>query len=259
MINTGVGGSIELRDPRKIEYDLKELLNEIAKKTKLLLLMDEVQTLAEAKNANLIAGFRTGLDINKDKIKVIFTGSSQSALRRMFSQSKAPLFHFGQNIDFPKLDRGFTDHLADIFKTVTTHTLDKSLLWTAFEEFQQVTQLARSLAERLALNPSLKIDEAKEQLLTEISDDRKYVETWEVISNLEQVMLVLIAKGDKGLFSASTKSNIAKQLGIQKIELSTIQSSIRTLTRKNLIGQQDRSNYFVDDPNFKSWIMMSKM
>jgi len=257
-IKVGVGGSVELREPKKLEFDLKELLNEIAKKTKLLLLMDEVQILAEAKNANFIAAFRTVLDVNKDKIKVIFTGSSQAGLRRMFSQSKAPFFHFGQNIDFPKLDKGFTNHLADTFKKVTTRTLDKNLLWKAFEDFQQVTQLARSLVERLALNPNLKIDEAKEQLLNELSDDRKFVETWDNLSSLEHAVLVLIANGEKGLFSASTKSILAKQLGVEKLELSTIQATIRKLARKNLIGQQDRSDYFIDDPNFKSWILVSK-
>ena len=259
IIKIGVGGSIKLKASKKHDFNLKDLLSEISKKNKLLLLMDEVQVLAQTSNANFIAAFRTALDINKDGIKVIFTGSSQTGLRRIFSQAKAPFFHYGQNIDFPKLDKGFTDYLAEIFKKVTGRMLNENSLWKVFEEFQQVTQLARALVERMALNPNLKIEEAKNQLLAEISDDRKYVEVWEKISNLEQALLILIAKGQTSFFSASTNTDLIKQLGIHKLGVSTIQSAVRTLTRKNLIGAQDRSNYFIDDPNFKNWILTSKL
>ena len=69
------------------------------------------------KNRDFIAALRTSLDINKDKIKVIFTGSSREGLRHMFSKSDAPFFHFGQNLPFPEFDQNFIEHLANIFKT----------------------------------------------------------------------------------------------------------------------------------------------
>lgn len=72
-----------------------------------------MQALATSpKHAPFIAALRTGLDLNKDRVKAVFTGSSREGLRRMFSQASAPFFHFGQNLDFPDMDRGFTEHLA---------------------------------------------------------------------------------------------------------------------------------------------------
>lgn len=255
IVKAGIGGSVELRDPRKLQYNLKELLSEIGKKSKILLLMDEVQVLAQTSNSNFIAALRTALDINKDQIKVIFTGSSQSGLRRMFSQSKAPFFHFGLNIGFPKFEKDFTDYLAETFKKITGRSLNPNLLWKAFQELQRVTQLARLLVERMALNPNLKIEEVKDQLLSEILDDRKYVETWENLSSLEQALLALIAKENTSLFSAATRANLSKQLGVKKLEIPAVQSAVRTLSRKNLIGSQDRSDYYIDDPNFKNWVL----
>lgn len=93
---------------------LKALLDELGRRDTLtLLLLDEVQALATSpKHAPFIAALRTGLDLNKDRVKAVFTGSSREGLRRMFSQASAPFFHFGQNLDFPDMDRGFTEHLA---------------------------------------------------------------------------------------------------------------------------------------------------
>ena len=74
---------------------MKSIFSSLAGKGKILLLMDEVQVLTKkSTNDQFIAGFRTALDINKDLIKVIFTGSSREGLRRMFSQASAPFFHF---------------------------------------------------------------------------------------------------------------------------------------------------------------------
>lgn len=256
-MSTGIDGSVELnKKPKKqLEYNFKELLAQIAKKSKLLLLMDEIQMLAEPKNASFMAAFRTVLDINKDLIKVIFTGSSQNGLRRMFSQSKAPFFHFGLNIDFPKLHQEFTDHLADMFQKVTQRTLDKKALWNAFESLEQVTQLGRLLVEKLALNPNLNIEDAQQQLMAEISNDRKYQEQWGSCSHLEQQLLIFIAKEQAGLFSVETREKLAQKLGVPELGTPTVQSALRTLNRKDLIRIHDRSDYDVEDPNFKHWIL----
>ncbi len=41
-----------------------------------------------------------------------------------------------------------------------------------------------------------------------------------------------------------------------KIIIPTIQSAIRTLQRKQLIGREvERASYYIDDPNFKNWLL----
>ncbi len=119
-----------------------------------------------------------------------------------------------------------------------------------------VPQLARSLVERLALNPNLSIITAKEQLLNDVFNDRAYVEVWDKASKLEQILLNEIARGTESLFSESTRQKLANLLGIKALTVSSTQSALRVLQRKLLVGRSaDRTGYFIDDPNFKRWLL----
>lgn len=257
----GVQAEVELRASTVIFDDVKEIVQQAAAKGKILLLMDEVQALAQdSTNAKFVATLRTALDLNKDNVKVIFTGSSQEGLRRMFSQAKAPFFHFGQNLPFPELGRDFTDHLANMFEKVTQRKLDKASLWASFEEMKKIPQLARSLVERIALNPQLSLKEASKQLLSELVTDRAFVEHWDRCSALEKLLLREIATDSAILFSNTTRQRLAKILGIKELSTSSVQSALRTLTRKNLIGHHpdQNGNYFIEDVHFKNWLLESE-
>lgn len=252
----GIKAGIELQHAQDPNQRLKDTFAKLAKKNNILLLLDEVQALAlHSNNANFVAALRTALDTYKDSVKVIFTGSSQEGLRRMFSQAKAPFFHFGQNLPFPEFDRGFTDHLAHMFTLVTQRQLDKEALWRAFIDLQKIPQLARALVERLALNPQTDLDDLKTQLLADIFDEREFVTLWQKCSPLEKLLLHTIAQGGGELFSADTRARWAKLLGISKLSVPSVQSALRVLMRQNLIGQApERGNYFIDDLNFKNWL-----
>ncbi|MCS5712878.1 MAG: ATP-binding protein [Candidatus Babeliales bacterium] len=256
----GIKADLELREPEQAQESLKDVISQLSKKQKLLLLMDEVQTLAQdPANANFIASFRTVLDLNKSNVKVIFTGSSQEGLRRMFSQAKAPFFHFGQNLPFPELERDFTDHLSQMFHVATKRQIDKDELWKAFIEMQRVPQLARALVERMALNPNLPIKEAKEQLLSQVFEDSAFINIWEKCSALERIILKELAVGEGGLFSSETIKGLEKKLGVTDLKLSSVQSSVRVLSRKGLIGRTpEQRGYYIDDPNFKNWLLQHK-
>ncbi len=252
-----LSAGVEFNKSEPIELvDIKELLGALAKSKKTLLLMDEVQALAlHNKNDVFIASFRTALDMYKDHLKVIFTGSSQAGLRKMFSQAKAPFFHFGQNLTFPDLDRGFTDHLSKVFKTVTTRELSAQGLWDAFTAMNKVPLLARSLVERMALNPNLTIDQAKDELNTEIFDNREFKGQWESLSIIEQTILQEIVIETEHLFSADSRRCLALKLNLPDMPVPMLQASIKKLLRKGIIGKaEDRGGYFVDDPNFKNWL-----
>lgn len=252
----GIGANAELDGPKAVSVDMKTIFSCLADKAKVVLLMDEVQVLTKNdNNQQFIAGLRTSLDIHKDTIKVIFTGSSREGLRRMFSQASAPFFHFGQNLPFPELDKEFTNHLSHVFGEVTKREIDQDILWQTFQEMDKVPQLIRSLVERLALNPGQTISEAKESLLSDVFNDRAYIEVWAKSSKLEQIVLREIANGAEGLFSEKSRIFLATCLGVPRLTVTSIQSTLRVLQRKNLIGRlPERAGYYIDDPNFKSWL-----
>lgn len=247
----------ELELNRPHHNNLKEIIGLLCQKYKILFLMDEVQTLAQdSRNATFIASLRTILDTNKETIKVIFTGSSQEGLRRMFSQAKAPFFHFGLNLPFPELDRGFTDHLAYMFHKVTQRQLDPDVLWQAFLSMNRVPQLARTLVERLILNPNYSLPEIKKELMAQIYDDRAFADSWDQCSMLEKLLLQQISKGNFNPFSIQTRHYLAQQIGIKELKIPSIQSSLRVLRRKGLIGRlPEQRAYCIDDPNFKNWLL----
>ena len=194
--------------------------------------------------------------MHKDKIKVIFTGSSREGLRQMFSKSSAPFFHFGQNLPFPELEREFTDHLVSVFSQVTRRRLDKDAFWAAFLEMDKVPQLARALIERLALYPDQTIAAAKTQLLSDIYNDRTFVEIWEKATALERLLLDAIAHDVVELFSEETRTIFAKKLGLKMVGVPAIQSALRTLQKKLLVGKlPERASYYIDDPNFNRWLL----
>ncbi len=251
-----VNAGIEFNNQSKIESGIKELLDRLAKRQKALLLMDEVQALANnKKNDTFIAGFRTALDMYKDNLKVIFTGSSQAGLRKMFSEAKAPFFHFGQNLVFPELDKGFTDHLCQVFKMVTQRKLNQQELWKAFTELHKVPLLARGLVERMALNPGLGITQAKQELVTEIFGNREFEDKWQNFSVLEQVILKELAGGSQHIFSKKMRERLAIKLALQELSVPMIQGTIKKLIRKGMIGKAEgRVGYSIDDPNFKNWL-----
>jgi hypothetical protein len=252
----GIGASIELENIKQAHTTMREIMEQLSKH-RVLLLLDEVQMLAEdKKNIHFIAAFRTALDLYKENIKVIFTGSSQEGLRKMFSQAKAPFFHFGQNLPFPELDVGFTNHLSNVFHQATQRQLDKKTLWNAFIELQKIPQLARNLVEKLALQPNLSISTAKTQLLQELFDSRAFTHLWGKCSLLERLLLKKISANISTLFSQEIRAELSRILGTEQLSTSTIQSAIRTLQRKHLIGRHaDRGSYYVEDPNLKNWLL----
>lgn len=254
----GVKAGLELRGTALAGENVKDLIARLAaKKRRTLMLLDEVQVLAQdAGNASFVAALRTAFDMHKDAVKVIFTGSSREGLRRMFSEAKAPFFHFGQNLSFPEFDRGFTDHLAAAFGKTTGRELDGDAIFAAFESMQRVPQLARSLVERLALNPGMALEEAHAQLVAEVVDSRSFAESWNVCTALERLLLEEITAHATQMYGAETRAKLAKRLGIPELPVASVQSALRSLQKKGLIGRQpDRGGYFIDDPNFRGWML----
>ena len=54
---------------------------------RMLLVLDEAQVLADAAHSELAHSLRAGLDSRKQNIKVVFAGSSEPTLRRMFGRN----------------------------------------------------------------------------------------------------------------------------------------------------------------------------
>ena len=82
-------------DPRIAGPALSELLRSFDRADRtLLLVLDEAQVLASPVHSDLAHSLRAGLDIRKQTIKVVFAGSSETSLRRMFGRATEPFYNW---------------------------------------------------------------------------------------------------------------------------------------------------------------------
>jgi hypothetical protein len=88
-----------------------------------LLLIDEAQILADRKHASLEMALRALLDTRKDRLKVIFTGSSEDRLRIMFGAEDKAFYNWARVEPLPLLGEEFVRELTRRANALTTMKL----------------------------------------------------------------------------------------------------------------------------------------
>lgn len=251
-----LGLGIEKQDKTQNDLPINDILNQIAKDNRpTLMLLDEVQEVARIKNSEgLVRSLRTGLDTNKNKIKVIFTGSSTNGLRTMFNDSKAPFFHFSHAIDFPTLDQGFTDFLANIYYQRTGNSIDKTAFFRLFEKLNYTPLYLRAITQDMIINPDLSLEKAAEIRLSQMYEQSDYQTIWQKLSALEKLLLIDILNGETGFYKEEKRKRFAEKLGIVKINTSSIQTALKKLERQELITKQTDNTLVLNSSLFQQWL-----
>ncbi|AUI65481.1 MULTISPECIES: ATP-binding protein [Glaesserella] len=237
------------------------IISEIAQRSDkpILMLLDEVQELARIKGANgFIRSLRTGLDINQNKVKVIFTGSSTNGLRAMFNDNKAPFFHFAHPLDFPNLTKAFTDFLADIYYQRTQKQIDKDIFFALFKQVNFTPLYLRAITQDMIVNPDLSLSAAAQYRLAQFDEQSDNYAVWQTLSELEHLLLKYIAGGNLSVYSKAFRTMLAEQLGVNDISASTIQGKLRKLEKHELITRNLDNHVEINNPHFKTWIIENK-
>lgn len=250
-----MGIGIERQTPSQTPPRLSELIGIIAADNRpSLLLLDEVQELARIKQTEgLIKSLRTGLDIHKNCIKTIFTGSSTNRLRAMFNDNKAPFFHFAHALDFPLLGQEFTDFLADTYQARTGTLLDREALYQAFQTMQHTPLYMRAAIQDMILNPALSIAEATGARIAQMHENSSHPTLWQGLTAIERLILQQVAEGNTALYSEATRQAIAERAGLARIAPAAIQGNVRKLERKELLTKSG-GVWSINNPLFQAWI-----
>lgn len=236
---------------------LADLTERTAKraKGKLLLILDEVQELAEsATNEPLVAALRTILDSHRRTVKVVFTGSSQVGLTRMFSSAEAPFFHFGTRIDLPPLDQTFVRHTAQVYQRIARKPLPAERLRDAFTALHGNPYYFRKLVEVMLAQPALELAEALKLLHDRIAEEQGFPRLWESIQPIDRAVLMWLARGPAPLFTQAAKAFIGGKIDAPDIAIHTIQASLRRLKTQHLVrAHATRGQYALEDPELGRW------
>ena len=127
----------------------------VARHDRVFLCLDEAQHLAAKSEFKVLVFFlRTFLDQHRERIKVMYTGSSRDGLRKLFNNRKAPLFKSSSQIDLPQLGSGFVDHMRQCYKEATTHDFSLQDGLIAFDAVNYVPGEFRSLLDSMIVSGS---------------------------------------------------------------------------------------------------------
>jgi len=243
-------------EPNRL-LELRRWMDALAQKKKpTLLLVDEIQSLADEKRYGaLVAALRSALDKHSDKIKAVFTGSSSDGLQRMFQKERAPLFQFSQQIPFPQMDRGFVQHMLTAFTHATQRKLDEEAAWQAFLALERVPEHFRTMMASMVQTGSTDIETALAQVKRGITEPANFSGKWRSLRPIDQAVLAILASGGRP-YTEKSRQRIAKLLNgtASDVTPSIIQKSITRMRKQGLIAPTGNREYRIEDRVFYAWI-----
>lgn len=234
------------------------LLKTLVRKAKrpVLLLFDEIQELAVAKNNEaIVSALRSAITKSRQSVRVIFTGSNQDRLRELFSRSRAALYEGASILPFPALGPDFLDFVAAHAETRFRRRITSSDLALAFERFQYQP---RALIDLVFLfisgeKPSFKsvLNERIERLLA--SD--QYQSVLDQMNPLQRQICRRLATGGD-VSSIDAQRVYAMGLGTEGVSPGSISRALRSLIDLHVLTKPAgaRGGYSFDDPMFREWL-----
>ena len=257
------GASVDLGEaprrrtlPESAPLRLDALVTRLAgqHKGRILLMLDEVQTLGEAPDGvSMVAALRAVLHKRRENVHAVFTGSSQEGLARLMNTAGAPMYQFAQIIDFPFLGDEFLRLLAEHFRKV--HPGKKIELAELRDGFKKI-----------GFKPALMRDVVRSMSAEGVTDVRRGVENymnsdhqvavWRALLNSVDVfdrgVLTAIATGQAPLSQATLK--MLATIPGAKPTISKVRSSIEKLKRSGILSKNALGTT-IDDPLFAEFLV----
>jgi hypothetical protein len=252
---------LELADPRRnateMALRLDELVAQAVAKKPLLLLVDEAQELARnAANELVAAALRTTITRHRDRLRVVFTGSSRSRLAHVFLDADAPLYSVGATVqDFPLLGRELPEFVAGKFEAASGRRLDVAEAWVEFQAFDHRPEPFLQAIVAMLMDPALTLATACARERAEAERRDNHAAAWAQLDGLQrQLALRVLADPDAAPFSKATLAALAQALGTASLGASSVQHALKVLADRNIVVKTARGQFVFDDPAFERWL-----
>jgi len=222
---------------------------------RMLLVLDEAQVLAAADQADLSHALRAALDSRKANIKVVFAGSSEVTLRRMFGRAREPFYNWAALEPFELLGREFVQSMVTKVNRLSRFPLNLEDALHAYEALHRTPEFLRRFLTRYLEYAELGVDAALTATRSHIFNDQHFAEVWTHLTPAARIALRLLARGQTDLFSSAARARFAsKARARQRVTLSHVQNALRVLLRAELIVRQERGEYQIVDPMWVEWL-----
>lgn len=235
---------------------LSELLRGFDKPGKrMLLVLDEAQVLAAPIHAELAHSLRAGLDSRKQNIKVVFAGSSEPTLRRMFGRSTEPFYNWAPLEPFELLGTEFVKAMTSKVNKLSRYPLTDEDALAAFLALHNTPEFFRRYLNRYLAYAELGSQAALEDTQKHVFNGANFHDIWKKLLPADQEVLKLLAQGVTDLHSEQALLRLGSALGLDKpANKNTPQHSLRRLQEENLVAKLDYGNYQFQDDAFAEWL-----
>ena len=246
-----LGGTEAAATPR-----LTELIRSFDKpKRRMLLVLDEAQVLAESAHADLAHSLRASLDGRKQNIKVIFAGSSEATLRRMFGRSTEPFYNWAPLEPFELLGEEFVRAMVVKVNRLSRYPLTQKDAISTFEALKRTPEFFRRYLSRYLAYADLGSKAALLDTEAHVFNDANFVSTWHRLLPADRELLRLIVSGVTDLFSESSRGRLGVALGLNEAVAKNVpQQSLRRLQDADLVLRMDYGDYRVQDDALAEWL-----
>lgn len=227
----------------------------IKKNSKLFLIIDEAQVLAYEENAHFAHALRAALDTRKERIKVIFAGSSESTLRRMFGVASEPFYNWAPLEPFELLGSHFVKAMVEHVNDISKYPLSIDDALVAFAQLKNTPEFFRRYIEHYVTHPLYGSFAALETIKNKVFNDDCFKRQWNSLLAADQVILSMIAKGISDLYGKESMQKLGLSLGVTgPINKNTINNALRRLLNKQILTKIEYGHYQFEDEAFADWV-----
>lgn len=245
------GGTEAAATPR-----VTELIRSFDKPNRrMLLVLNEAQVLAESAHTDLAHSLRASLDGRKQNIKVIFAGSSEATLRRMFGRSTEPFYNWAPLEPFELLGEDFVRAMVTKVNRLSKYPLAQKDALAAFEALKRTPEFFRRYLSRYLAYADLGSKAALLDTEAHVFSDANFVSTWNRLLPADRELLRLIVSGVTDLFSEASRGRLGAALGLDEpVAKNVPQQSLRRLQDADLVLRMDYGDYRVQDDALAEWL-----
>jgi hypothetical protein len=235
---------------------LTELIRSFDKPNRrMLLVLDEAQVLAESAHADLAHSLRASLDGRKQNIKVIFAGSSEATLRRMFGRSTEPFYNWAPLEPFELLGVEFVRAMVAKVNRLSRYPLALKDASAAFEALKRTPEFFRRYLSRYLAYADQGSKAALLDTEAHVFNDANFVSIWRRLLPADRELLRLIVSDVRDLFSESSRARLGSALGLNEAVAKNVpQQSLRRLQDADLVLRMDYGDYRVQDDALAEWL-----
>lgn len=223
-------------------------------KYQMMLVIDEAQVLAYEENSHFAHALRAALDIRKERIKVIFAGSSETTLRRMFGVASEPFYNWAPLEPFELLGKDFVVFMVERLNKISKFPITVEDATDAFAKLKNTPEFFRRYIEYYLTNPEEGSAAALEATCKKVFSDDNFKRQWESLLPADKIVLSMIADNRHDLHGKIALQKLGEGLGLDSVNKNTTQNSLRRLANKNLITKIDFGIYQFEDEAFEDWV-----